>query len=478
MFVIVVAVGASAIWSVMGWNEAARKLSFINAKASRAEKLRSNMYHQINLGLDFIDGDFNAQERFHQIQNTALQVFRDLKADTLTREEMEHIQGLEETQFELVWLMNTFFEKSQSAGRFDRQLSRARLREIADEVTDDMSTLNQYYRTQENLSLIAATRAGDLVTFVIATSTIIVAFQLVALVFLLQRWLARPIEIVSRATEKISAGDFDVQIALSVKDEWGNLALAINQMAKSLKISRQKLITQERLAALGEVASYTSHNLRNPLAGIRAAAQVAIKELPDANSETACSFMQIIEEVDRLDLWIKHFLAFAKPLQLSVEKTNINDLVDQVAALAQKSFAEARIQFQWRLADNLPQIEVDGILLEQALFAVIVNALEASPPGGKVKIETLTIQSDDGGDRLVIRVSDNGPGIPSQLLPKLFQPFVSSKENGTGLGLAQAKKIVDLHGGEIRLDSLPDKGTTVSIRLRIGGIASLKDTPR
>jgi signal transduction histidine kinase len=466
MMVAVLAIGISAIWSILGWSGATAKLSGIYNRSMLAERLRGNAYRQAEYGEDFLEGQADAERKFMEIQSVTQSLLSNLRANIQSSEEADHIEGLQETQYEMVWIMNGFFKKSHvdSMG-FDRQRAHERLLEIADEVTDDVLALNQYYRSRENENIMAAAKAGKVATIVIGFAAAIAFLQLLAMIFLLRAWFVKPITVMGAATKEISSGNLDVQIATGQGGEWGQLASAIGRMAKSLKISQQRLVAQERLAALGEIAAYTAHNLRNPLAGIRAAAQVSLAESKDLDSDITESFNDIIESVDRLDIWIKRFLEYARPLNLTPEETDLNDLLTQAVLMAQRPYSEDNISLCFSLADNLPHVLVDPALLEQAILALVSNAFDATPSGGSIKIETSCAPGINGNEWVIVNIADSGNGIVPQVRSRLFQPFVTSKDKGTGLGLAQAKKIIDLHGGEIGLNDAEEKGTMAIIRL-------------
>ena len=475
MLVVVFCIAAISIWSIIGWSRAARALSDVYSKSIEAERFRTNINRQLSYAFDFINGEPEAEANFWEIQETADNISADLKRGADSQVELEHIEGLEETQYELVWIMRNFFEQyKDGVPDAERRISRVRLEEITDEVADDMATISQYYREQENRSLAAANKAGRISSIVISAAVIFAIIQLFILVFTLQRWLAMPIAIIGKRLKEISAGNLESEIQIKSSDEWGRLAAAINNMARSLQTSQRKLLAQERLAALGEVASFSAHNLRNPLAGIRAAAQVASADQSHIGAETAETFREIIESVDRLDGWIKRFLEFARPLTIQPEKTDINSLVTQATSIARSAFPGSTTQLKLELTDEIPPVDVDSILMEQAIFVIVANSFEAVREGGSITIATAFEHCDGDNGWANIVVSDNGGGIPEQIRDRLFRPFVSRKEGGTGLGLAQAKKITDIHGGKISIDHLPG-GTRVEIKLPVNSIPRSKE---
>jgi signal transduction histidine kinase len=238
-------------------------------------------------------------------------------------------------------------------------------------------------------------------------------------------------------------------------------------MTASLKESLQRLAAHERSAALGELAAYAAHNIRNPLAGIRAAAQVLIGDNKTINKELSESLTEIIETIDRLDLWLKRLLEYARPLEPHIEHVDINRLVTESVNTASRTYSEKHPRLIWELSKNLPDLPVDSILMEQAFTAIAANAFEAINTNGLVSIKTELIERDGHSEHMEIIISDDGRGVSKEIQPKLFRAFMTSRDGGTGLGLAQAKKIVDLHGGEIGLESSPGRGTSVAIRLPV-----------
>lgn len=470
MLVIVVAIAGASIWSILDWKKAASELSWTYARSMLAERLRASMSRQINSGREYISGDKSGRNDFFEADKITLRLIDELRVGSIGDDELDHIRGLQETHFELVWIANQIFAQGFDSSRIEqREISRTRLREISDEVSDDIATLNQYYRTLENRNIDGANKAGEYATVIIALAAGIAVVQLLTLILLLQRWLAHPITLISRATREISVGGFDHQISINTSDEWGDLAAAINKMSRALKQSQQRLLLQERLAALGEIASYTAHNLRNPLAGIRAAAQVGQCE-PSATTEIRESLDEVIGAVDRMDNWIKRFLTYAKPLNLQIDLHDLNQIISEVASLAHRPYGN-KADLRLNLDRSLPEAAIDGVLIEQAIHVIVTNAFESLENGGLVEIATRSHGVSDGDPWGKIIITDNGRGIPPQIRQKLFRPFTTSKEGGTGLGLAQAKKIIDTHGGEIIVESLePGTRVIISLPLRNGSL--------
>ncbi len=472
MLILLLLVGSFSLRSILELGKSADELSAIYDQSIRAEQLRFNTQRQINYSLDFLLGENTADVEFGKIQADVQSLFEELKINSRAAVEGDLIESLEETQYELVWLMNRYFERGlYDLSDLDLADARARLREIGDEVSDDVVTLNRYYNRLQSHKLSAASRAGKTVAWVVGATAALALIQFIALVMLSQRWLVKPIGDLNRAAAAISRGDLDTHIEFSGKNEWGQLADSINRMTSSLKDSLQKLAAHERSAALGELAAYASHNIRNPLAGIRAAAQVIMDDRISVDAETSESLKEVIETIDRLDNWLKRLLEYAKPLQPQIETADINRLAKESAEIVGKLYPDKNVRLKWNLSENLPGLQIDSILIEQALMTIVTNAYEAVERDGTISIETALSSEQEDRNFVEIIISDNGKGVPVEIQPKLFRAFMTSKEGGTGLGLAQAKKVVDIHGGEINLESSPGRGTTVTIRLPVHNIS-------
>ena len=464
MLVLVLAVGAASVWSMRRWRSAADNLAVVHDQSSLAERFRAGMARQVQHGFYYLDGVLESEDEFGRIEKQLVNYLEELKAHSVDPVERDHIEGLEETKVELQWAAEKIFAQIQSLNiASDLKAARDRLVEISDEVVDDVTALNQYYRSRVQESVVAASDAGTFAIIVIGVSVILALIQLLVLVYLTQKWLIRPIGTVSEATKIISSGDFSIRVAVSGKDEWGNLAQSINEMAKSLKYLQSQLRTQEKFAVLGEAAAYTAHNIQNPLAGIRAAAQVSLNGSNQSQEDITQCFTDIIESVDRLDQWVKRFLSYAKPLELQRESSNLNSEVEQAMSLTYRKFSDMGIEVQSHLDNTLANVWIDPLLLQQAVAAILSNSFESG--GKKVVLKTERFIDNDNTEWAMISVSDNGPGISADLKNRLFDSFATNKKGGTGLGLAQAKKIIDLHGGELSYESAPDKGTTFYIKL-------------
>jgi signal transduction histidine kinase len=274
----------------------------------------------------------------------------------------------------------------------------------------------------------------------------------------IRHWFVEPVRTLERATEIMSQGDLAHRITVRGDDELGRLAGAINRMAASLARIQAQLLMSERFALLGELAAYVAHNIRNPLASIRASAQAEAIELPRDDARRAV-LDDIVHAVDRLDAWVSDLLRSASPVALERRSASLSDLVVRCVELTRPRLRAAGIELAVTVPPT-PVISFDQAKLEQVVTAVLANATDASPPGG-----TILVAVDSDAVSVALRIHDQGNGVAPARRGRLFAPVSTDKVSGTGLGLWLSQKIVVAHGGTITLRDGAEGGTTVEIRL-------------
>ena len=254
-------------------------------------------------------------------------------------------------------------------------------------------------------------------------------------------------------------------------EEVRRLTETVHRLAVVLEniYSFEQLKEQTRLAALGTMAAGLAHEIRNPLAGIKGAAQYL--EGDARPSEVPAFLKVIVDETDRLNTVVSQFLAYARPFQIHAEASDTNALVRQVVDLVRAEGVAEDIELTVELAPGLPPIRLDPDKLRQIMLNLIKNALQAVSVGGSVVVRTglgtLTAPPNRGKPSFVATVQDTGEGIAPEHLEKLFIPFFTTKRAGTGLGLAICRRLVEAHGGEIAVQSTLGEGSKFTVRLPI-----------
>ena len=238
----------------------------------------------------------------------------------------------------------------------------------------------------------------------------------------------------------------------------------------SIEKSRMQLVQSEKLAALGQLAAAIAHEVRNPLAIIRSAAQSFGDAATNGNEHATRASSFITDEIDRLNGLVNSLLAFARPVQLMRHSVAAQDLIERATILASDAIAAKQIHLRYDVAAQLPMANADPNLLAQVIAGLLNNAAQAVEPGGEIVVHASTSSSN-----LEIAIVDSGPGIPSEIRAHIFEPFFTTRASGVGLGLAIARQIVEAHGGKIELDENAIGGArfivTIPIAQSVGAAA-------
>jgi signal transduction histidine kinase len=242
---------------------------------------------------------------------------------------------------------------------------------------------------------------------------------------------------------------------------YGNLKRANDE----LKEAQFKLIQVEKLESIGRLAAGVAHEVKNPLATLLMGLDYLAESFPDKGEDVAMTMAQMQEAVKRADAIIRGLLDFASSGQLEIAETSPNSIVEQSLLLVYHELRQKRIQVAKRLAADLPRLRLDRRRIEQVLINLFANAIAAMPPNGELRISSTAEKETDGRGKVVLTVEDNGPGIPPEVLPRVFDPFFSTKPTGMGqgLGLAVARNILDMHGGKIEMSNRPEGGARATV---------------
>ncbi len=230
--------------------------------------------------------------------------------------------------------------------------------------------------------------------------------------------------------------------------------------------SEKRIRESERLAHIGKLTTSLAHEIRNPLSSVKMNSQIILKNLQfDGNDKRRMEI--IVHEISRLERILDEMLDFARPLKLKLEPVSLHSLMDNCLEIMEERLREKEIQVKKRYARSLPQLPLDQEKMEQAIFNILLNAIEALSEGGHIEVTTRPLRKDGGA--MVIEISDDGPGISSEDLPYVFDPFFSNKKKGTGLGLSNVKKIIEAHGGAVSLSVREPRGTRVILTIPVRG---------
>jgi signal transduction histidine kinase len=284
----------------------------------------------------------------------------------------------------------------------------------------------------------------------------------------LARRITRPLHRLVEGTVQISQGDFSQAIEARSGDEVGDLARSFNEMTRQLLHARErmeeanrKLIRHEKLASIGSMAATIAHEIRNPLTSVKLNIQKVTEEECVAESLQAHLGLAL-QGIDQIERFIKELLNFTRVPELSLERWPVEQIVEEALKMVRDVLAAKGIVVEKTYADGLPLVLADGDKLRQVFLNILRNAQEALDVGGRIAVACDTV---DDGRRIQVRVriTDNGPGIPEKARPSIFEPFFTTKPSGFGLGLANARKIVEQHNGTITLGRKRGRGSVFII---------------
>ena len=229
----------------------------------------------------------------------------------------------------------------------------------------------------------------------------------------------------------------------------------------------EELVRSAKMASLGQLSATVAHEIRNPLTAIKMRLY-SLRDQVKSNTNSKEDMLVIDEEINRLEVIIKNFLDFARPPELKMEICDISKILGSIINLVKSKAESSNIRIENRIEAPLPEIEVDKEQIRQVFLNIMLNAIDAMPEGGIIELAAFFNSRDKKQNGLLkVEIKDTGQGMGSDLKNKLFEPFITTKEQGTGLGLFIALRIVKLHKGDIRIDSIFGKGTRVTVELPI-----------
>ena len=238
----------------------------------------------------------------------------------------------------------------------------------------------------------------------------------------------------------------------------------IAKRAEERLLLEQKLNQAERLASLGEMVAAVSHQIRTPLGIISSTAELLRRKLTPMEPQDQLADV-IVQEANRLNSIVTDFLNSARPATPNLMPCNVNDILEKNLSFLAPEIEKNGYKIYKRLATHVREIQADPGLLYEAFLNILMNAMQAMPAGG-----TITVELADREDTLTIVFSDEGKGIPEDVLKKIWRPFFTTKDKGSGLGLPIVKKIVEGHGGNVRVENGPEKGVQVIVTLPAGKV--------
>ena len=440
------------------WQQNSAESVRINALIYQADQIRSQLYRQIQeVQLISVLRDQRARDLYHHYSRQIDKHYNSMRQRASTREEDFAIQGLQlayrEIQNELN--INTGPKGVRQADVINI-LSQNFLQQEIDNFEDKYTNLKSVL-ADEHLALDTHlerwTQYAPYIPFVIIVLAIVLVW--VARNFL-RKGFINPMSHIIEGAQIFSRGKLDHQIPAEGVEEVSRLAQSINGMAKDLESSRNAFVESEKQAALGALVPVVAHNIRNPLASIRATAQV-LNDVDDADELNECR-QAIIDTIDRLGRWVNSLVSYLHPLRPNYRLVHASKMLDASLSLLKSKLDESQIKVEKLGWENDLRLNVDPDLMEQALFSLLANAVDASPLRSTLVVELVKIDAE-----LEIHIKDQGPGLPFDPKPSKLSPGPSTKQFGTGLGIPIAYKICQKHGWKLTFKVDEQRGTDAII---------------
>lgn len=324
--------------------------------------------------------------------------------------------------------------------------------------------------------------------------------------FFVWQVVGRPVKTLQHGTVHLGNGNLGYQIEVHSEDEIGQLARSFNDMStrlesehkenvawthtleqrveqktRELKRAHEHALHTEKMASIGKMAAVLAHEINNPLSGILTYAKLLHKWIDHENGSVSrrqdiCDSLDLIaSESRRCGDLVKNLLAFSRTTPMNLQPTDLNRVMEQSLRLVQHQLDLGAVQVQTQFDPDLPLVQCDGAQIEQVLLALMMNAIDAMPQGGNLWLTTKVVQESN---QVQIVVRDDGSGIAPEILPQIFEPFLTTKEtgHGVGLGLAISHSILERHNGKIEVQSELGRGTTFTVTLPWEGEASVRST--
>lgn len=306
-----------------------------------------------------------------------------------------------------------------------------------------------------------------------AAALVILAVGTVLTVILAGRYI-RPINQMVKVAGKVAAGDLDQKLPTDRSDEIGALARSFNHMVSRLRLDRdlrERLRTAEHLAGIGQVAHSVAHEIKNPLNFISLSIDHMGEVYRPRDPEQAARFESMVRnikgEVERIGRFAESYLEYGRPLELKRQRASLTEIVDGVLEMvaARAALDQFTISKDY---GGLPELNVDPEFIRTCLYNLVINAFDAMPTGG-----TLAVSGAARPGWVSLSFTDNGSGVDPELAEKLFEPYVTAKSKGLGLGLALTRKVIEAHGGRIEYRPATQGGSVFTLHLPVDEEQSL-----
>ena len=445
--------------SAFFWQQNSVESVRINAMFYLTEQIRGELYAQIQEMIRArILEDTHALETYSVYSRNISELFNELRRKSSSRKEDQAIQNLNLSYREIQIDMNNIFSSPYIADRLSKiqilnpTFAQQMVGKFENRYHSFKSLLRDKHKELDKTLKIWTKFAPFIIPIPLIIAFIIVFYTR----HIMRIQFIGPIANIMKGAGEISHGKLNHQIKEEGVEEVSDLATTINKMADELSRNREALLENERQVALGSLIPVVAHNIRNPLASIRASAQLL--EHAENKKEITESKQAIMDTIDRLGRWVSALVSYLHPLEPNLINIEASKLVDAPLEVLRNKIKEKKINVIKDGWENSVSLNVDPDLMEQAIYGLLANAIDASPESGVLEIKIV-----NNTDKLEIQIQDSGSGLPFEPKPGNLEPGPSTKRFGTGLGIPIAFKICQKHNWKLSFKTKSGKGTRAII---------------
>jgi signal transduction histidine kinase len=443
------------------WDKSAKESQRIHSLVQEIQQTRGDLYRQMKELFDaFLLSEHNAKQEYEAYTKSIMQHFQNLENLAVGAEEKKAIYDLKENYKVFATNAPDMFHQYQISPN-----SESRKALYQDMETGIFSRYETMSKRAENLLIIKQNElkerlqdAKQTAIVILSIPILLAGLLLILSRTLLKRAIVNPINAMMKATKEISQGNLQHKVPDAGAEELSILSQEINKMADDLAESRDALVRTEKQAALGLLVPMLAHNIRNPLASIRATAQVI--DINEEDKDTQESVNGIINTVDRLERWTTSLLAYLHPMKPALSMVSFEKIVQNSLVPLEQKLREKNMTVIKNISIAKQEILTDEHLLEQVFYNLILNAIEASPQSSKIHFDAQINQK-----ALEISITDQGTGMPFTPEPNSISPGKSTKRFGTGLGIPFAFKACEVLDGNIEFRAVQPNGTQIKLIL-------------
>jgi len=441
------------------WQHYSGESARLNTLIYINEQIRGDLFRQIQAAIRArLLEEPQALDVYGEYARRIDEHFEDLQRNARSTVEVQAINELHTSYREIQRDMNKIFTDPYMVRRHVRMkiLDPSFAQRMFGAYEDEYETMNNILTQAHDELAIVLERWTSYAPILLPIPLLLAFFLVVYARFILNQEFVKPMSRVIEGTQSISHGKLERELPETGVQEVAEMARTINSMARELEESHKALVESEKQAALGALVPVVAHNIRNPLASIRATAQV-LDDVED-EKELLESKQAILDTIDRLGRWVNALVSYLHPLKPNYRLVYATEMIDAALSLLKSKIDEKRIRIEKQGWDEKSHLNADPDLMEQALYALLANAIDASPPDSAIAIKLVQKDLD-----LEIQIHDQGPGLPFEPKPNNLVPGPSTKRFGTGLGIPIAYKICQRHGWNLNFRTEKGGGTTAII---------------